>query len=77
MGFFAPEVGELLDLIGSPEIKGVVAKELSCLMLPKGFVDVAIRQALADNETPLYLPDGEHDFTSESGRLALFDDEAL
>jgi DNA invertase Pin-like site-specific DNA recombinase len=60
---------ELLRLIESPDIHGVVAKEFSRLMRPDNFADYILLQAFADTGTILYLPDGPIDFTSKSGRL--------
>ena len=65
----APKMQELLRLIESPEIHGVVAKEFSRLMRPENFVDYALLQAFADTATVLYLPEGPIDFRSKSGRL--------
>ena len=65
----APEMQELLRLIESPEIGGVVAKEFSRLMRPENFADYALLQAFADTATILYLPEGPIDFRSKTGRL--------
>jgi DNA invertase Pin-like site-specific DNA recombinase len=65
----SPEMQELLRLIESVDIHGVVAKEFSRLMRPENFADYALLQAFADTETILYLPDGPIDFRSKSGRL--------
>ena len=65
----SPEMHELLRLIESPEIHGVVAKEFSRLMRPENFADYALLQAFADTATVLYLPEGPIDFRSKSGRL--------
>lgn len=64
-----PEILELMRLIESPDIHGVVAKEFSRLMRPENFEDFALLQAFADTATILYLPDGPLDFASKSGRL--------
>src|SRR5580658_7455174 len=65
----APEMQELLRLIESPDIHGVVAKEFSRLMRPENFADYALLQAFADTATVLFLPEGAIDFRSKSGRL--------
>jgi DNA invertase Pin-like site-specific DNA recombinase len=65
----SPEMQELLRLIESSEIHGVVAKEFSRLMRPENFADYALLQAFADTATVLYLPEGPIDFRSKSGRL--------
>ena len=64
-----PEMLELIRLIESPDIHGVVAKEFSRLMRPENYEDFALLQAFADTATILYLPDGPLDFSSKSGRL--------
>ena len=65
----SPEMQELLRLIESPNVHGVVAKEFSRLMRPENFADYILLQAFADTGTILYLPDGPIDFRSKSGRL--------
>ncbi len=64
-----PEMQELLQLMESPEIHGVVTKEFSRLMRPENFSDYALLQAFVDTKTMLYLPDGPIDLGSKSGRL--------
>jgi DNA invertase Pin-like site-specific DNA recombinase len=65
----SPGMQELLKLIESVDIQGVVAKEFSRLMRPDNFADYALLQAFADTATVLYLPDGPIDLGSKSGRL--------
>ncbi len=65
----SPEMQELLRLIESRSVHGVVAKEFSRLMRPENFTDYALLQVFADTATVLYLPDGPIDFRSKSGRL--------
>jgi len=65
----APEMHELLRLIESPDIHGVVAKEFSRLMRPDNYADYALLQAFVDTKTALYLPEGPIDLASKSGRL--------
>lgn len=66
---FAPEMQELLRLIQSPDIHGVVAREFSRLMRPENFEDFKLLQAFADTRTMLYLPEGPIDLTSKMGRM--------
>jgi DNA invertase Pin-like site-specific DNA recombinase len=63
----APEMQELLRLIESPDIHGVIAKEFSRLMRPENFKDYELLQAFVDTRTVLYLPDGPIDFSSSMG----------
>ena len=65
----SPEIEELVRLMESPEIHGVVAKEFSRLMRPENFADYALLQVFADTACILYLPDGPIDFRSKSGRF--------
>lgn len=65
----APEIQELLHLIESPDIHGVVTKEFSRLMRPENFSDYALLQAFVDTNTILYLPEGPIDPGSKSGKL--------
>src|SRR5260370_14218608 len=64
-----PEMQELLKLIESPDIHGVVAREFSRVMRPDRFTDYVLVEALQDSKTVLYLPDGPIDWTTNSGRL--------
>lgn len=66
---FAPEIQELIRLIQSPEIDGVVAREFSRLMRPEDLTDFALLQAFSDTKTILYLPEGPIDFNNKGGRL--------
>jgi DNA invertase Pin-like site-specific DNA recombinase len=63
----APEMQELLRLIESSDIYGVIAKEFSRLMRPENFKDYELLQAFVDSRTVLYLPDGPIDFSSSMG----------
>jgi DNA invertase Pin-like site-specific DNA recombinase len=65
----APEIQELLTLIESPDIHGVVTKEFSRLMRPEKFTDYALLQHFIDTRTILYLPDGPIDLSSKTGTL--------
>jgi DNA invertase Pin-like site-specific DNA recombinase len=65
----SPQMQELLRMMGSPDIHGVVTKEFSRLMRPEKFTDYALLQQFIDTETVLYLPDGPIDLASKSGRL--------
>ena len=65
----APEIQEMMQLMQSVNISGVVAREFSRLMRPENFADYALLQAFADSGTVLYLPEGPIDLNSKSGRL--------
>lgn len=65
----APEIQELLTLMESPEIHGVVAREFSRLMRPENYADYALLQVFVDTNTWLYLPEGPINFASTDGRL--------
>lgn len=65
----APEIRKLIELMQSPDIHGVVAREFSRLMRPENFADYALLQAFVDTNTVLYLPDGPLDLNSKTGRL--------
>jgi site-specific DNA recombinase len=65
----SPQMQELLRLMESPEIHGVVTKEFSRLMRPEKFTDYALLQQFIDTQTVLYLPDGPIDLSSKGGRL--------
>jgi len=65
----APEMQDLLTLMESPEIHGIVTREFSRLMRPENYADYALLQVFVDTNTWLYLPDGPIDFASTHGRL--------
>jgi DNA invertase Pin-like site-specific DNA recombinase len=65
----APEIKELLRLMESPEIHGIVTREFSRLMRPENFSDYALLQAFVETNTVLYLPEGPIDLASKNGRL--------
>lgn len=65
----SPEMLELLRLMESPDVHGVVTKEFSRLIRPENFTDYAVLQQFIDTQTVLYLPDGPIDLASKSGRL--------
>lgn len=65
----SPEIQELLELMQSPEIYGVVTREFSRLMRPEDFADYVLLQAFVETRTLLFLPDGPIDFSTKSGRL--------
>ncbi|MGH9747264.1 MAG: recombinase family protein [Candidatus Acidiferrales bacterium] len=65
----APEMQDLLRLIESPEITGVVVREFSRVMRPDNFGDYVLFQAFQDTGTLLYLPDGPLDLNSKTGKL--------
>ena len=57
----SPEMQELLRLMESPDIHGVVTKEFSRLIRPEKFTDYVLLQQFIDTHTVLYLPDGPID----------------
>lgn len=65
----APEMQNLLRLIESPEITGVVVREFSRVMRPDNFSDYVLFQVFQDTGTLLYLPDGPLDLNSKTGKL--------
>jgi site-specific DNA recombinase len=65
----APEMQDLLRLIESPDIEGVVVREFSRVMRPDNFGDYVLFQVFQDTGTLLYLPDGPLDFNSKTGKL--------
>jgi DNA invertase Pin-like site-specific DNA recombinase len=65
----APEMQELLRLIQSPEIHGVVVREFSRVMRPDNFGDYVLFQAFQETGTLLYLPDGPLDLNTKTGKL--------
>jgi DNA invertase Pin-like site-specific DNA recombinase len=65
----APEMQEMLKLIESPDIDGVVVREFSRVMRPDNFGDYVLFQAFQDTATLLYLPDGPLDLNSKTGKL--------
>jgi len=65
----APEMQELLRLIESPDIAGVVVREFSRVMRPDNFGDYVLFQVFQDTGTLLYLPDGPLDLNSKTGKL--------
>src|SRR5712692_1039700 len=65
----SPDIQELLRLMESPDVHGVLAKEFSRLIRPEKFTDYALLQHFIDTGTVLYLPDGPIDLASKTGRL--------
>lgn len=65
----APEMQNLLRLIESPDIHGVVVREFSRVMRPDNFGDYVLFQVFQDTGTLLYLPDGPLDLNSKTGKL--------
>ena len=65
----APEVQELLRLICSDEIKGVVVADLDRLIRLDNFKDFALLQHLKDSRTLIFLPDQVIDLNTQSGFL--------
>ncbi|HLW52966.1 MAG TPA: recombinase family protein [Candidatus Angelobacter sp.] len=65
----SPEMREMLGMIESPEIAGVVAKEFSRLMRPEDLSDFEILARFNRTNTVLYLPDGPVDLSNKTGKL--------
>ena len=65
----SPEMHELLRLIESPDIDGVVTKEFSRLIRPDKFTDLALLETFIETKTILFLPDGPVDLSSKNGRF--------
>ncbi len=65
----SPEIVELLRLMDSPDVHGVVTKEFSRLIRPDDFTNYALLQQFRNTRTILYLADGPIDFATKSGRL--------
>src|ERR1700730_14272224 len=65
----SPEMQELLRLMESSDIHGVVTKEFSRLIRPEKFTDYGLLQHFIDTQTLLYLPDGPIDLASKTGRF--------
>lgn len=65
----SPEMQDLLMLIKSPDIHGVVTKEFSRLFRPDNYNDYWLLQQFSETQTLLYLPDGPIDLSSKSGGL--------
>src|SRR3981189_3524837 len=51
----SPEMQEMLQMIESPDIHGVVAREFSRVMRPDNFSDYVLFQVFQDTGTLLYL----------------------
>lgn len=65
----SPEMQQLLAMMESADIHGIVTKEFSRLIRPERFTDYALLQHFIDTQTVLYLPDGPIDLASKTGRL--------
>ena len=65
----SPGMQELLRLIESPDIYGVVCKEFSRLIRPDKLGDYELLQNFIDTQTLLYLPDGPIDLATKGGQL--------
>lgn len=65
-----PEMRQLMEMMESGDIHGVVVKELSRLMRPENF-DLSLLQHFVSTKTLLYLPDGPHDLATDSGYLLM------
>jgi site-specific DNA recombinase len=65
----ASETHELIELMKSGRIQGVVAREFSRLMRPDDFADYVLLSEFQKTKTILYLPEGTIDFNDKMGRL--------
>lgn len=66
---FSPEMQEMIRLMKSPAIGGVVTREFSRMIRPEDFSDFALLQVFVDTNSILYLPDGPVDFGNKTGRF--------
>jgi DNA invertase Pin-like site-specific DNA recombinase len=64
-----PEMQNLLRLIESPEIEGVVTKEFSRVIRPGKLTDLALLETFIETNTLIFLPDGPIDLSSKTGRF--------
>ena len=64
-----PEVKELLSLIESPDIAGVVVADWDRLIRLDNFRDFALLQHIKETDTLIYLPDQVIDLNTQSGFL--------
>jgi site-specific DNA recombinase len=65
----APETAELIELMQSGRIQGVVAREFSRLMRPDDFSDYVLLGVFQKTNTVLYLPEGPVNLNEKMGRL--------
>lgn len=65
----ASETHELIKLMKSGRIQGVVAREFSRLMRPDDFADYLLLSEFQKSKIILYLPEGTIDFNDKMGRL--------
>jgi DNA invertase Pin-like site-specific DNA recombinase len=65
----SPEMRQLLELIKSPEVNGVVVREFSRLMRPEDPTDYRLLKLFADSNATLYLPEGPIDPANKMGKL--------
>ncbi len=65
----SPEMQNLLRLIESPDIAGVVTKEFSRVIRPGKLTDLALLETFIETNTLLFLPDGPIDLASKTGRF--------
>src|ERR1700733_6930605 len=65
----APEIQELIRLIQSPDIHGVVTREFSRLMRPDDLGDYGLLQVFVNTKTVLFLADGAIVLASKHGKL--------
>ena len=65
----APETADLIAMMQSGRIQGVVAREFSRLMRPDNFSDYTLLGIFQTTHTKLYLPEGPVDLNEKMGRL--------
>jgi len=63
----ASETHDLIKLMKSGRIQGVVAREFSRLMRPDDFADYVLLSEFQKTKTILYLPEGTIDFNDKMG----------
>ena len=65
----ASETKELIELMQSGRVRGVVSREFSRLMRPDDFGDYYLLAVFQKTNTLLYLPEGPIDLNQKMGRL--------
>ena len=64
-----PEIAELISLIKSADIQGVVVADVDRLMRPDNFNDFGLLQKFKETNTKILLPDQTIDLNTQSGTL--------
>jgi site-specific DNA recombinase len=65
-----PEVKELLQLIKSPDVSGIIVADWDRLIRLDNFRDFALLENLKETHTKIYLPDQEIDLNTQAGFLS-------